>query len=313
PPVTTLTAAFLALSALAFGILYALMARFVVYAVPLITLASVFSMQRPSGPGRPRVRLVGSYTVPLAAGLVAALLCRLGTPWLGSGRVVEGAGRVFLAGTRADFRSFGAALPVGAKVFAPWAATEEFVFWAPQGRYLDVLDPIFMIERDPGLYRAYLEVLEAREPDIPLVAKMTFDSDFFADDGQYPLVRARLAQDPRAEIVHDGVSYLYRIVEGRNRDFMLDWKIVPGSPSSSPSPDVLAGTDLAPYPRSDSDGGRAVEGFVDASRVAAGCVTLARIEHASGREVVTLEVAPYGAAELYVDGELRVGIPPRSA
>src|SRR5262249_61298238 len=115
-------------------------------------------------------------------------------------------------------------------------ATEEFVFWAPQGRYLNLLDPIFMIERDPGLYRAHVEVLEAREPDIPLVAKLTFDSDFFADDGQYPLVRARLAQDPRAEIVHDGVSHPYPLVEARNSELRPHLEARPGKRSACTPP-----------------------------------------------------------------------------
>jgi hypothetical protein len=300
-----------ALGALVFTVLWALMARFVLYAVPLATLAALYTLDRVALGDR-RVRLVGPYAVPLGAALVAALACGVGTTWLGARRVVESGTHVFRPGIRADFEAFGAAVPPAARVFAPWAAAEEFVFWAPQGRYLNLLDPIFMIARDPALYARYLEVLDGKEPDVPLTAATTFDSEYFADDGQYPVVRMRLAADPRAELVRDGTAYLYRFRADRNADFMLDWKVVPPD-VPAPSLDVLSGTSLAPYPRRDADVGRAVEGFVDVARVASGCATLARVEHVDRDETLTVELAPYGGAELYVDGQLRVGVTPRAA
>lgn len=303
-------AAFFTLSAVVFGLLYMLMARFVTYAVPLVTLALVLHVRSSGRSFAPRIR-IGRSTVPVLAGVGLAVLCGCASTWSGWEKVRASLGRLLRANVREDFTAFRDALPDGARVFAPWAATEEFVFWAPQARYVNVLDPIFMIAKDADLYRAYVDVLEGREPDVPLAVKTRFDSDYFADDGQYPIPRARLAQDPRAQLVHDGVSYLYRVLPQRNADFLLDWKIVPPGTAVASLPAAIDG--LPAYPRHATAAEREVEGYVDGARVpgAAGCVTLARAEAVD--EQSTLEVSPYGAAELYVDGELKAGIPPRSA
>src|SRR6185436_12098308 len=130
------------------------------------------------------------------------------------GRMEASAPRAFRAETRPDWEAFGRAIPPGAKVFAGWQAAEQFVFWAPRAVYVNVLDSIFMVARSPALYGRYLDVLHGREPDVPFVARSLFDSDFFADDGQYPLVRQRLMQgDPRVDRLHDGITCLYRFVE----------------------------------------------------------------------------------------------------
>jgi hypothetical protein len=67
-------------------------------------------------------------------------------------RVVDQGGSLWPA-QRRQLEAFGRALPAGAKVAAPWVSAEDYMFFAPQGRYLNVLDPIFMRTVDE---RAYL-------------------------------------------------------------------------------------------------------------------------------------------------------------
>src|SRR5215212_7172504 len=45
--------------------------------------------------------------------------------------------------TEAELERFGRAVPAGAKVAATWGDGETYAFWAPQGRYLNVLEPLF--------------------------------------------------------------------------------------------------------------------------------------------------------------------------
>jgi len=211
---------FTLLAAAVFGVLYALMSRFVTYFVPLATLGLVRSMQAAGdAPGR-SLRLPGRGTVPFALAMAACLASIPFTVRRCFEHMATSAERIFRADMRADWEAFGRAMPDGAKVVAPWAATHEFVFWAPRAAYLNVLDPLFMAARDLDAYHRYLDLFEGREPDIPLAAAARFDSDFYADDGQYPFAKSRLLADPRVERLHDGVTYLYRFVGGQNQHFL---------------------------------------------------------------------------------------------
>jgi hypothetical protein len=223
--------------------------------------------------------------------------------------------RIFRPDMRADWEAFARALPDGARVFAPWAATGPFTFWAPQGRYLNVLDPIFMAAKDADGYRRYLDVLEGREPDIPLVAWARFDSEFFADDGQYPVARTRLIRDPRASPLHVGITYLYGFEQGLNENFLLDWKVLPPGTPLPPAIGLLEDPATPDYPRAATARERAFEGYVDGRRLGApeGCVTFARTERVERAVGVLLEISPYGTAEAYLDDALVALVPPRSA
>src|SRR5207247_10108200 len=104
-------------------------------------------------------------------------------------RIQAAVSRIWRPDMRADWEAFARAMPDGAKVAAPWAATEAFVFWAPRAAYLNVLDPLFMAARDAATYRLYLDLFEAGEPAVPLLAAARFASEFYADDGQYPFAK----------------------------------------------------------------------------------------------------------------------------
>ena len=181
---------------------------------------------------------------------------------------------------------------------------------------LNVLDPLFMAARDAATYRLYLDLFEGREPDVPLLAAARFDSEFYADDGQYPFAKARLALDPRVAHLHDGITFLYRFLEGRNADFLLDWKVLPAGAPMPPPPDLVADPALPLYPRAATERERAVEGYVDGRRLgaAAGCIGFARAENLDRPTRLVLEVSPYGSAEVYTDDRPTAAIPsPRAA
>ncbi|HTD27492.1 MAG TPA: hypothetical protein VK649_10960, partial [Candidatus Elarobacter sp.] len=138
---------FTLLAAAAFGLLYLLMYRFIVYAVPLVTLALLRSMQAAGeAPGR-FTRLAARGRVPFALAFSLCLLSAAPLTRLGLGRMQAAMSRVWRPDMRADWEAFARAMPDGAKVAAPWAATETFVFWAPRAAYLNVLDPLFMAAR----------------------------------------------------------------------------------------------------------------------------------------------------------------------
>jgi hypothetical protein len=279
---------FVTIAALAFGLLYLVMARFVTYAVPLATLAA---LAWHAGDRRgATVELPGGRGIPFAlamAGCLALVPAQLATT---AARVAQA--RAMQPGVRADWEAMGRALPDGARVFAPWSATESLVFWAPQAAYLNVLDPLFMRAADPARYRTYVEVVEGREPDVPLVARAEFDSEFYADDGQYPGPRRRLRGDPRAVALHDGLGFAFRMAP-QEESFWTDWQVRTGD-----------GAAAVPYPRADDPVARRLEGYVDGRRLGrtADCVVFTRVEEVSEAVDLWLELAPYGPAELALDG-----------
>src|SRR5437879_727752 len=307
---------FTLLAAAAFGLLYLLMYRFIIYAVPLATLALLRSMQAAGeAPGR-FVRLPARGRVPFALAFSLCLVSAAPLARLGLGRMQAAMSRIWRPDMRADWEAFARAMPDGAKVAAPWAATEAFVFWAPRAAYLNVLDPLFMAARDAATYRLYLYLFEGREPDVPLLAAARFDSEFYADDGQYPFAKARLAADPRVAHLHDGITYLYRFLGGRNADFLLDWKVLPEGAPMPPPRDLVADPAVPLYPRAATERERAVEGYVDGRRLgaAAACIGFARAEDVDRPTRLVLEVSPYGSAEVYADERPIAAIPsPRAA
>ena len=296
------------LATAAFALLYVLVYRFITYLVPLATLALLRAMQAAGeAPGR-YARLPWRGRVPFAPAFVLCLISAVPLSAYGLGRM-QAVLRSWRPDMRADWEAFARALPEGARVAAPWAATEAFVFWAPHAAYLDVLDPIFIAAKDAATYRLYLDLFEGRVADIPLVAATRFDSDYYADDGQYPFARARLAADPRAVPLHDGITYLYRFLEDHNQDFLLDWKVLPGGAPLPPPIELVADPGLPSYPRG-AGRERALEGYVDGRRLgeAAACVAFARLEEVDRPTTLALEVSPYGTAQVFVDDRLAAAI-----
>src|SRR5688500_17126219 len=116
----------------------------------------------------------------------------------------------------------------GAKVAASWGDAHLYVYWAPQARYLNLLDPIFMAAWRPRAYQAQLAVFRGEDPDVPLAAATELDSDFIAltsrgRSGPVP----RLVSDPRVRLLHAGYESLYALLPEANQAFVLDWRVSP--------------------------------------------------------------------------------------
>jgi hypothetical protein len=169
----------------------------------------------------------------------------------------------------ADRAAVGRVLPAGARIAAPWRQTPIYMLWAPQGRYLNVLDPIFMAAPYPEQHLAWDRVWNGVEPDVPLALAGVLDSEYLA----YSIARRddplldRLVADPRIETLYRRFNAVFRVVPGRNGGFVLDWRLAPpGRDSEGPVP---AATDVAAWPkvpRFEDPRAQALEGYVDLTR-----------------------------------------------
>ncbi len=286
-----------------FGVLYLLMSRFALYFVPLATLALLFAIARRGLAIGVRTRLPGRGAVPLAAAALVCLLVALpgGIQELRRylERVDSGPSDVRIA----ERLAFSRAMPEGARVAAPWRETALYLFWAPQGRYLNVLDPGFLALGDPPVHRAQQALFDGTEPDPPLAAAGALASDHVAYSlvtGSETLTR-RLAADPRIERLHAGIHGLFRIHAGRNGGFVLDWRVAPEEGTEGGAEGAGGVEAWPPLPRSEDPVGRALEGYVDAARAGPGCRTLVHDFQTEEPLERIYELAPWGPAELFLD------------
>jgi len=305
-PVST-QARYLLVAALVFGVLYAYLSRFATYFVPFATLALLDHLRaRGERPGA-WVRLPGRWRLPsLAFALAAALLSLQTVTMMGS---LFRLSHAYDAGRHAEGRALSAALPPGAAVAATWLETEMYVYYAPQARYLNVLDPVFMAARDPGRYALTRAIFEGREPDLPYAVKINLASDYLAlSQEEAHGANARLFRDPRILTRHRGHLGLFELRPGANEAFALDWRLAPGpvDPARVTADEVGR---WPPYPRPEKEGQREYEGFVDFRRLdrPGNCQVFARVVDVGGIEG-TVEFAPYGAGSLWVDGERSASI-----
>lgn len=289
------------LAALAFGVLYLLMSRFVIYAIPFTTLWLLCEIRRRGWTLGSSTRLPVRGRVPLiAAGLVCLLVgLPVARAELGRFRKRTSAGpdEVRIR----DREAMAAALPDGAQVLAPWRSTPLYMFWAPQGRYMNVLDPVFLAGDDPDLHAAQEAIFAGEEPDVPLVAAFDLDSDYLALSAATAnrTLLARLRADPRVETVHRQINALFRFVPAPEGSFVLGWKVAPESESRS--------DDFASWPDNPAmPPGRAreLEAFVDARRVRDGCVRFVRRFDVAESRSSLYELAPFGPTEWRVDGRV---------
>ncbi len=303
-------------AAVAFGLLYLHMSRFALYLVPFATLAVLFQLRRRGrGPGA-SLPLPGRGRVPLALALVICLLVSL--PQAASQletfaqRTAAGPGGV----RQLDREAFGRAVPAGARVAAPWRATALYLFWAPQGRYLNALDPVFMAVPYPEVHRAQAAVFDGSAPDVPLAVGTVLDSDHlaFAPATASAVLGQRLAADPRVAARHRGIHQLFAIVPDANWAFVLDWRVTRHDPGAGAA--VFSGGDpQAPMPAEPGAGGplyprapeplaRALEGYVDARRVVppGACAAFSRRVEVAQAIAVDYELAPSGPTVLLLDG-----------
>ena len=286
--------AIFAVYVVAFGGLYALMSRFSLYFWPFAGLALLLGLKVLGlVPGR-YLRL-GSRQIPVGWGLLLALL--LSTPealrQLATYRERTSLGP---NGARiVDRERFSAALPAGATVAADWGPTATYLLWAPQGLYLNALDPNFMATLYPAEQAALREILEGRETDVPGKVTGLLASRFLAFPavGHEALI-ARLQGDPRARLRHKGSHFLVEFVAAP--ELIADWRLAPGSAAVP----IGAEGDIAGWPVLP-----AASGFVDGEAIApdVACLTLVRDIETPGAATRELEWVVQGRARLWRGGE----------
>ncbi|HKI87368.1 MAG TPA: hypothetical protein VKA53_11555 [Thermoanaerobaculia bacterium] len=294
-------------AAAVFGLMSLLASRFVVYFFPFLLLWGAFELARRGRTFSAWLRLPGGRRTPTAAALV--LVALVAAPIAGRelaryrARTALGPHQVRLR----DRKALGKALSTGARVAAPWGITPVYMFWAPQARYLDVLDPVFMAVPHPEVYQAEHSLFAGTDPDSPLTIATTLDSNYvaFPINGNRSLAE-RLDGDPRMKPIERGLQRLYEIRPDANKGFLLDWKLLPGSSLAAPAKaPIPAGAPS--WPRGSSQPGRSIEGFVDARRVlprGVPCLALAGELPTAGKQV--LELAAWGPTTLWQDGKLLV-------
>lgn len=294
------------IAAAAFGGLYLLASRFSIYFYVFATLWLFFELRRRGRLPGARVPLPGGGRIPLAVALAACLVLSLPSAARELARFDRrtdpGPGGVRLA----DRQALAAAIPEGARVAAPWQMTGIYMLHAPGGRYLNVLDPLGMALPHPERWRIAHALFEAELPDPVLAAAGPLESDYiaFSTAAGPGGLAARLDADPRAEPLHRGIHALWRLVPDANRAFALDWRVLPtGTP---PTALAGAGSDAGvPYPRAADGRARRFEGFVDAGRLglAGSCAVFTRVEERPEPAALDLELAPWGPAGLWLDGQ----------
>jgi hypothetical protein len=279
---------YFAVATAAFAILFLQMDRMSVYFFPFATMWLVAEMQR-RGMALSSVlelhRAVRLPTILLIALFAAASLPKM--TFIVETLRTRGS-------SEADFAAAAEAIPPGAKVAAEWGPTEHYVFWQPRGRYLNVLDPIFMARSHPGAYELQRRVFTGAEPDVPLAVAVGLDSDYLAYErvGMGSLER-RLRGDPRAQLLYGGENAVVAFQPLEHDPFVLDWEVVDGSESK-------------PYPRMRDAKGRRIEGYVNALRVippGEPCATFAHEVFVDAPTVMNLELSSYGPAAMWLDGE----------
>ncbi|HKO55292.1 MAG TPA: hypothetical protein VJ276_05395 [Thermoanaerobaculia bacterium] len=188
PPVET------AIAAGVFLLLFTRIGRMATYVYPLVFLAVLNERARRWAP------------IVLGGTLVLAL------PLAREPMLIDLLTRDFA--TEGDLERFGRAVPPGAKIAATWGDGETYAFWAPQGRYLNVLEPLFMMARDPRAYEAQRRLFSGLDPD-PAATLRELDSNFIAFDvtSTPPALVRRIATDPRFRLRHGGVNALFELVQ----------------------------------------------------------------------------------------------------
>ena len=290
--------------AVLFGLLYLLMSRFSLYFLPLSALTLLAAMAARGQQVGSRVYWFRQRSVPLAAALGVVLLISLPSLARESAsyrhKTAPGPNNERIS----DREAFGRAVPPAAKVAAPWGSTSLYLLYAPQGRYLNVLDPVLMAAGDPESYTAQKGIFDGTTPDIPLALRRELDSDYlaFAKAGAAPRLLSRLDRDPRLVERYRRFQVLYQVQLDANRDFWLDWQRVPPA-QPTPGKEFSVPDEWPRYPRLSPANGGDVEGFVDLARTGShDCERLVRPWHLDSPRFLALEFAPFGPGAITLDG-----------
>ncbi|HET8935278.1 MAG TPA: hypothetical protein VFN67_17640 [Polyangiales bacterium] len=280
PNVARRMASFSWIAALAFSLLFLQMGRFATLAIPFTTLAFAFEVRARGLAIGPRIAIGGGHDLSTSIALSVIALLALANGLVTSYANWQLAGAMDAAQS-GDLRAFAAKLPPDARVAANWDDAEQYAFFAPHARYLNLLDPVFMAVADPARHAAWMRVLRGEDPDPARTLARDLDSGYlaFAAAGREALAE-RLAYDPRFEPLQRGAHHLYRLRPDADAMFVRDFQ--PAAPTSS--------------------------SYVDASdRIAAnGCAVLTHRRELDSPSSRLFELAAWGPTVLFVDGEQRL-------
>ena len=302
----------LAVGAIVFGLLFLLMARFSIYFVPFLVLWFLWWLEsRGERPGK--TTRIGRLRVPTAIALVvvAVVGARDASVQLRNylARTQAGPNDVVMAGRVA----LGASIPSGARVAATWQDTPVYLQWAPQGRYLNVLDPVFQAIPHPQIHVTQARLFAGQAADPVVDSVFGLDSQFIAHSTGPTTnsLAAQLEADPRVQPLHRQFHVLWHLQPDRNRDFVLDWRVVAAHDSSGRPSAVDGGRMVAPSQEHrpwatyvDLLGDLTGAGVTDRSRP--GCITVRHRNADSFQGVLSL--APWGPTRLTLDGQLLLSV-----
>lgn len=287
--------------ALPFILLFVRSGRFAIYAVPLSLLAAAWSVRALGF--RLDARLWWRGREGPRCWLVLLLWWLVCSPFTARalGQEVAMSGCVWPA-LRDGLRALGRALPDGAKVAAPWDSSEDYVYFAPQARFLNLLDPLFMRSAHPNEYEIQRELFLGRRLDAPLSVRAELDSDFLAFPARkHAALAEQVANDPRVELLVAQGQLLYRLQPEGARAFVRDFRLAATQAE-------LTRPTAARYPRHATARGREIEGVIDTARLAgtplaaAECIWLAPPPSPGHAD---LELASTAAARIWVGGQLQ--------
>jgi hypothetical protein len=287
--------------ALPFVLLFVRSGRFALYAVPLALLAGAWTVRMLGFRLDARMCLRG-HNGP-RYWLVLLLLLLVCTPFTAAalGHQVAISGCLWPA-LRDGLRTLGRVLPDGAKVAAPWDSSEDYVYFAPQGRFLNLLDPLFMRSAHPREYEIQRELFLGQRPDPPLSVRADLDSDFLAFPARrHAALAKQLVGDPRAELLVAQGQLLYRMRPERARDFVRDLRVAATQAE-------LAQPTAARYPRHPSALAREIEAIIDTKRLSGTPLGAARcfwFAPEPSVETTDIELASTAPARIWVDGQLQ--------
>ena len=303
---TTGTELLFLVNALAFSLLYLLMQRFSIYCVPFVTLALLHYINS-------RNLKIGQWTylpwhgkIPFAAAFGLCLCTSILGAWYVYVNLSDHS--VFDTTHREDWQALGQIIPEGAKVAAPWDSTEVYVWAAPQARYLNLLDPVFMAVPYPSAYLLQKNIWNGDEPDVPYTVKTHFDSDYIV----FPYKRHiqlywRLLHDPRAKLLYRGHNALFRLIPDQDQKFMVNWKIIPDNGKWPPDEGDINEMEKH-YPEQKDSIGQDYEGYVNGGRSNSntGCINLAHIEDVNEPVNLEYEISSYGPSSVWLNHKLLI-------
>ena len=291
-------------NAIAFSLLYLLMQRFSIYCIPFVTLALFFWIKR-------RKSKIGRWTylpwhgrLPFAFTFSLCLCTSILSAWYVYVNLADHS--VFDTAHRRDWQALGQIIPENSKVAAPWDAAELYVWAAPQARYINLLDPVFMVVPHPKAYSVQRNIWNGSEPDVPLAVKMFLDSDYIAFPyRKYIHLYRRLSADPRANLLYRGYTALFHIKPDTNKQFTLDWETFPDN-GDWPAKIEDFRDNKTYYQKAADSIDQAYNGYVNGktNNTTNRCVNWAHIEKVRESANVEYEISSYGGFSFWLDDKL---------